>query len=137
MAKPSQRIQRITGGGSDGWDLFYRAKDLIRQGVEVIELTIGEHDVKTDPAILDAMREAARAGHTGYASIPGVPELRQAPWQPGLKLELRPMRRLVPRAQGQARQLLRRLRRNRGRWAQPRPADRRLQRPWRVRPRPR
>ncbi|EYD76749.1 aspartate aminotransferase [Rubellimicrobium mesophilum DSM 19309] len=78
MAKASQRIQRITGGGSDGWDLFYRAKDLIRSGVEVIELTIGEHDVKTDPAILDAMREAARAGHTGYASIPGIVELRQA-----------------------------------------------------------
>lgn len=78
MARPSQRIQRITGGGSDGWDLFYRAKDLIRQGVEVIELTIGEHDVKTDPAILDAMHQAARAGHTGYASIPGIPELRQA-----------------------------------------------------------
>lgn len=78
MAQASQRIQRITGGGSDGWDLFYRAKALIRQGVPVADLTIGEHDVKTDPAILDAMHRAARGGHTGYASIPGVEALRLA-----------------------------------------------------------
>ncbi len=78
MATASQRIKRITGGGSDGWDLFYRAKDLIRQGIDVTELTIGEHDVRTDPAILDAMHQAAKAGHTGYASIPGIPELRAA-----------------------------------------------------------
>ncbi|TNC68035.1 pyridoxal phosphate-dependent aminotransferase [Rubellimicrobium roseum] len=78
MAHPSHRIRNITGDGSDGWDLFYRAKDLIRQGVAVTELTIGEHDVKTDPAILDAMHGAAKAGATGYASIPGIPELRAA-----------------------------------------------------------
>ncbi|WP_210526804.1 pyridoxal phosphate-dependent aminotransferase [Rubellimicrobium arenae] len=78
MATPSHRIRRITGDGSDGWDLFYRAKDLIRQGIQVTELTIGEHDVKTDPAILDAMYGAARQGNTGYASIPGIPELRAA-----------------------------------------------------------
>lgn len=78
MAQASQRIQRITGGGSDGWDLFYRAKDLVRRGVPVTDLTIGEHDVRTDPAILDAMHAAARGGHTGYAAIPGVQALREA-----------------------------------------------------------
>ncbi|TNC50459.1 pyridoxal phosphate-dependent aminotransferase [Rubellimicrobium rubrum] len=78
MATASNRIRRITGDGSDGWDLFYRAKDLIRQGVPVTELTIGEHDIKTDTSILDAMHAAAKAGHTGYASIPGIPELRAA-----------------------------------------------------------
>jgi arginine:pyruvate transaminase len=44
----------------------------------VIELTIGEHDIRTAPAILDAMHEAARAGHTGYAAVPGTPALRDA-----------------------------------------------------------
>lgn len=78
MAQTSQRIQRITGGGSDGWDLYRRAKALAREGVAVTDLTIGEHDVRTDPAILDAMREAARRGHTGYTAIPGTPELRAA-----------------------------------------------------------
>jgi arginine:pyruvate transaminase len=44
----------------------------------VVELTIGEHDIRTDPAILDAMDRAARGGHTGYATIPGIPALRAA-----------------------------------------------------------
>jgi arginine:pyruvate transaminase len=78
MAQISSRIRRITGGGSDGWDLYVRARELASQGVPVVELTIGEHDVKTDAQILDAMREAAGRGHTGYAAIPGVPELRAA-----------------------------------------------------------
>ncbi len=78
MARPSHRITTITGGGSDGWEMFYRAKDKIARGHPVIELTIGEHDIKTDPAILEAMHEAAKAGHTGYAAIPGIPALRAA-----------------------------------------------------------
>ena len=73
---PSHRITRITGGGSDGWDLFRRARRMIAQGRPVIELTIGEHDIRTDPRILAAMDAAARGGHTGYAAVPGTPELR-------------------------------------------------------------
>lgn len=74
----SHRITHITEAGSDGWEMFYRAKAMIAQGIPVVELTIGEHDIKTDPAILDAMHAAARAGHTGYAAIPGIPALRAA-----------------------------------------------------------
>ena len=80
----SQRITHITGTGSDGWDLFRRARALVAQGVPVIELTIGEHDIRTDPAILTAMDAAARGGHTGYASIPGIPALRAAVASPRL-----------------------------------------------------
>lgn len=72
----SHRITHITGGGSDGWDLFRKARRMIAQGRPVIELTIGEHDIRTDPRILDAMDEAARGGHTGYAAVPGIPDLR-------------------------------------------------------------
>ncbi|NAZ35222.1 pyridoxal phosphate-dependent aminotransferase [Rubellimicrobium sp. CFH 75288] len=75
---PSRRIRGINEGGSDGWEMFYRAKEMIAQGIPVLELTIGEHDIKTDPAILDAMHAAARGGHTGYASIPGIADLRAA-----------------------------------------------------------
>ncbi len=74
----STRITGLTGGGSDGWHLFNRARAMIAAGTPVIELTIGEHDIRTDPAILDAMHRAARAGHTGYASVPGIPALRDA-----------------------------------------------------------
>ncbi len=72
----SHRITHLTGGGSDGWDVFYRARALSEAGEAVIELTIGEHDIRTDPAILRAMDDSARGGHTGYAEVPGVAALR-------------------------------------------------------------
>ncbi|RBI82859.1 pyridoxal phosphate-dependent aminotransferase [Rhodosalinus halophilus] len=74
----SRRIEGITGGGSDGWELFYRARALKAAGEEVLELTVGEHDWTTPRPILDAMHAAALAGHTGYAVVPGLTELRQA-----------------------------------------------------------
>ncbi|WP_425039110.1 pyridoxal phosphate-dependent aminotransferase [Primorskyibacter sp. S187A] len=78
MAKLSKRITTLNGEGSDGWEVFYRARAMIAAGQEVIELTIGEHDIRTHPDILAAMDRSARGGHTGYASVPGVPALRDA-----------------------------------------------------------
>jgi arginine:pyruvate transaminase len=74
----SNRLASILGEGSDGWGVFYKARQMVAQGIEVIELTIGEHDILTDEKILSAMNTAALAGHTGYASIPGMTALRQA-----------------------------------------------------------
>ena len=76
--KLSDQISGLTGGGSDGWDLFYRARAMKAAGAPVTELTIGEHDIGTHPAILDAMHRAATGGHTGYAMVPGVQALREA-----------------------------------------------------------
>ena len=42
----SKRIATLTGGGSDGWDLFLKARRMIADGVDVTELTIGEHDIR-------------------------------------------------------------------------------------------
>ncbi len=78
MPNPSSRIAGLTPGGDDGWGLFYRARALKAAGEPVLELTIGEHDIRTDPAILDAMHASAKGGHTGYAAIPGKPALRRA-----------------------------------------------------------
>lgn len=76
--KTSKRIQGLTGGGSDGWDVYRKARALQSQGVPVTDLTIGEHDKRTDPTILDAMYAAAKAGHTGYSALPGTDALRTA-----------------------------------------------------------
>ncbi|MBO9405886.1 aminotransferase class I/II-fold pyridoxal phosphate-dependent enzyme [Shimia sp. R9_1] len=75
--KLSERLTDITGGGSDGWDVFYKARRMVAEGVNVTELTIGEHDIRTDPIILAAMDQSARGGHTGYAMVPGTQELRE------------------------------------------------------------
>ncbi|WP_299353367.1 pyridoxal phosphate-dependent aminotransferase [uncultured Shimia sp.] len=73
----SHRITHLTGGGSDGWDVFYRSRQMIADGIDVVELTIGEHDIRTDPVILEAMDQAASGGHTGYAMVPGIKTLRE------------------------------------------------------------
>ena len=75
----SRRITGILGDAEDdGWAVFYRARAMKAAGRAVIELTIGEHDIRTDRSILEAMHGAALAGHTGYAGIPGIPALRDA-----------------------------------------------------------
>lgn len=74
--KISDRIKGLTGGGSDGWDIFRKSRALVADGVPVIELTIGEHDRRTEPEILDAMYAAMKRGNTGYSAIPGTDTLR-------------------------------------------------------------
>ncbi len=73
-----QRIAHVTGGGADGWDIYYRARDMALAGKPVLNLTVGEHDTRTDPAILEAMHASARAGNTGYTFGPGKRPLREA-----------------------------------------------------------
>ena len=74
----SNTITTITGGGSDGWDLFIKARKMISEGHDITELTIGEHDIRTDTRILEAMHAAALGGATGYAMVPGIDDLRNA-----------------------------------------------------------
>ena len=74
--KLSHRITNLTGGGSDGWDVYIRARKMIAAGETVTELTIGEHDIGTHASILDAMHASAKGGHTGYAMVPGIDSLR-------------------------------------------------------------
>ncbi len=78
MPKMSSRITGLTGGGDDGWGLFYKARARKAAGEPILELNIGEHDVRTDPSILEAMHASAKGGHTGYAAVPGTLALRQA-----------------------------------------------------------
>ncbi len=73
----STTLTEITAGGSDGWEVFTRARSMIEEGTPVTELTIGEHDIRTDPIILEAMDTSARGGHTGYAMVPGIVALRE------------------------------------------------------------
>ncbi|MEL6621045.1 MAG: pyridoxal phosphate-dependent aminotransferase [Pseudomonadota bacterium] len=72
----SERMRGLTGGGSDGWDVFIRARRMIADGTPVTELTIGEHDIRTAAPILQQMHTSAMGGHTGYAMVPGTDALR-------------------------------------------------------------
>ena len=75
--RASRRVGGIVEGG-DGWAILGRVRARRAAGLPVTDLTIGEHDVPTDPAILAAMDASARGGNTGYAPVPGIPALREA-----------------------------------------------------------
>jgi aspartate aminotransferase len=55
-----------------------KARDLKRQGIDVISFGAGEPDFDTPERIKDAAIQAMRRGHTKYTEVGGVPELRAA-----------------------------------------------------------
>jgi arginine:pyruvate transaminase len=74
----SHRIRGIVGGGDDGWSVYYRARALAAGGEPVVMLTVGDHDVKTDARILEAMKTSMDAGNLGYSAGMGSDALRDA-----------------------------------------------------------
>ena len=78
MAELSRRARAIVLGGADGWAVHYRARQMKDEGRPVVMLSVGDHDIKTDRVILDAMRDSADRGNLGYTSVPGEWPLRQA-----------------------------------------------------------
>ena len=74
----SRRITAIRDKGSDGWDIHYKSRAMFEAGEDVLRLTVGEHDIRTDASILNAMAASAAAGNTGYTLGPGKQQLREA-----------------------------------------------------------
>lgn len=70
--------KRLAGLGGAKWDVHVRAKALAAQGHDIIDLTIGEPDVPTPPALIDAAAAAMRAGRTTYSNGQGEAGLRAA-----------------------------------------------------------
>jgi len=54
------------------------ASELEADGVDVVDLSVGEPDFDTPENVVAAGKDAMDAGHTGYTSSNGVPELRDA-----------------------------------------------------------
>jgi len=59
-------------------DIADRAKAMVREGIDVISLSIGEPDFDTPVHIRDACCESLRRGDTHYAPSRGIPELLRA-----------------------------------------------------------
>ncbi|HET6398075.1 MAG TPA: pyridoxal phosphate-dependent aminotransferase [Candidatus Thermoplasmatota archaeon] len=55
-----------------------RVREMQRQGIDVVALTLGEPDFDTPDHVKEAAMAAIRAGKTKYVSAPGIPELRAA-----------------------------------------------------------
>ena len=54
------------------------AAELEAEGKDVVDLSVGEPDFDTPENIKDAAKAALDAGHTGYTSSNGIPELKEA-----------------------------------------------------------
>lgn len=72
----AQRIQRVEPSATIA--ISNLASELEADGVDVVDLSVGEPDFPTPAPIVDAAKDAMDAGHTGYAPSNGIPELRSA-----------------------------------------------------------
>ena len=59
-------------------EVFQRAQELERQGVDIIHLEFGEPDFETPPVIREAAEKALKDGRTRYAHSLGLVPLREA-----------------------------------------------------------
>jgi arginine:pyruvate transaminase len=71
-------LDRLSGLGSDKWEIHYRARALAAEGRDVIEMTIGEPDAPAPPSLVEVAVAAMRAGRTGYSDGRGEAGLRRA-----------------------------------------------------------
>lgn len=83
MSRAIQFELRLAGrmarlGTETAFEVLNRARELERQGQEVIHLEIGEPDFDTPTNIVDSAVSALHAGWTHYGPSAGLPELRQA-----------------------------------------------------------
>lgn len=70
--------ERLANLGGDKWAVHMAARARVAQGDEIIELTIGEPDLPTDPGLVEICAEAMRAGRTRYSNGRGEDSLVQA-----------------------------------------------------------
>jgi aspartate aminotransferase len=76
MAGLASGVARL--GTESAFAVLARAKELERQGRDVIHLEIGEPDFDTPDHVTAAAVAALRAGETHYGPTAGLPELREA-----------------------------------------------------------
>jgi aspartate aminotransferase len=72
----AERMSRL--GTETAFEVLNRARELERQGKDIIHLEIGEPDFDTPHNVVDRGVDALRAGWTHYGPSAGLPDLRAA-----------------------------------------------------------
>jgi len=70
------RVERIEPSATVA--ISNQASELEAEGVDVVDLSVGEPDFDTPENVKSAGKEAMDAGHTGYTPSNGIPALREA-----------------------------------------------------------
>ncbi|MFB6090543.1 MAG: pyridoxal phosphate-dependent aminotransferase [Halobellus sp.] len=72
----ADRVERVEPSATLA--ISNKASELEAEGVDVVDLSVGEPDFPTPENIVAAGQEAMADGHTGYTPSNGIPELREA-----------------------------------------------------------
>jgi aspartate aminotransferase len=72
----ADRVQRVSPSATLA--ISNKAATLEAEGVDVVDLSVGEPDFDTPENIKEAANDALAAGETGYTPSPGIPQLREA-----------------------------------------------------------
>ncbi|WP_336337239.1 pyridoxal phosphate-dependent aminotransferase [Haloarcula brevis] len=72
----ASRVERVEPSATLA--ISNKAAELEAEGKDVVDLSVGEPDFDTPENIKQAAKDALDAGHTGYTSSNGIPELKEA-----------------------------------------------------------
>src|SRR6056297_500244 len=72
----TDRVERVSPSATLA--ISNKAAELEADGVDVVDLSVGEPDFDTPQNVKDAAEDALDAGHTGYTPSNGIPELKEA-----------------------------------------------------------
>ena len=72
----SDRMNRLAPSATLA--MSQRSSELKAQGVDVINMSVGEPDFNTPDHIKEAAIQAVRDNYSRYSPVPGYPELRKA-----------------------------------------------------------
>ncbi|MEZ5082097.1 MAG: pyridoxal phosphate-dependent aminotransferase [Bacteroidales bacterium] len=76
MSIISERIKNLSNSAT--LEMAQKSRELKEQGVDVVNLSIGEPDFNTPDCIKGAAIQAIQLNHTHYTAVPGIQELRRA-----------------------------------------------------------
>ncbi|WP_299902339.1 pyridoxal phosphate-dependent aminotransferase [uncultured Ruegeria sp.] len=70
--------ERLAGLGGAKWGVHLKARDLIKAGADIVEMTIGEPDVPVSDSLVETTVTSLRAQRTGYSNGRGEAGLLDA-----------------------------------------------------------
>ena len=76
MAQLSDRLNRLSPSATLA--MSQKSSEMKAQGIDIINLSVGEPDFNTPDHIKDAAKKAVDENYSRYSPVPGYPELRKA-----------------------------------------------------------
>ena len=76
MAQLSNRLQRLAPSATLA--MSQKSSEMKAQGIDVINMSVGEPDFNTPDHIKEAAKQAIDQNYSRYSPVPGYPELRRA-----------------------------------------------------------